>query len=479
MDLGEFAAAAGQTVQAPQTNLEKLGAPPQAPSMSPGYAAAQSDLRAKSAVTPKVDPTTGQTLPQYKPSMGARIGRAFLDSARGFIRGGLPGAISGPLEGAFGDKSSPGYYGAGAVSGQYFKDEAARQRGAAADTAQIKSFEDENNRARDEFKDKSGVWKDQFDVAKNQDISDLKQQNVDERTAHNEATEDLKKKLQDATTPEAKETAILNARTKIADKLQLAGDDRKLYLANGKLPDDPTLARRLAMEEKRLGMEQQRLDIEKTRAAGKGLAATFKDQAAIDKYSDQWYQKQRDQVRKDKTEAFKNAGGGKVDDALRAEYKTIEDGYNQRTTEFENRKQQWSSQVKSGKPVSVKEPEGGGIPDVQSDTGIAVPASTDSQGRPLAAIPNAAAPVRPGQPVQGIEAHNNDGSPATATVTGTDGKGRPTIGVQPSAQPQITPISDKQHKTPGGRVYNVGDKVNGQTIKGFVKDKDGKVRAAF
>jgi hypothetical protein len=55
---------------------------------------------------------------------------------------------------------------------------------------------------------------------------------------------------------------------------------------------------------------------------------------------------------------------------------------------------------------------------------------------------------------------------------------------QPAAAPKLTPIPDKQMKSPGGRVYKVGDTVSDgkggqQTIKGFAKSPDGKVHATF
>src|SRR6185312_6564 len=104
--LTEFSLATGASVAPPKTHMEQVAPPPQAPAMDPGYAATQADLRAKSAVTPKYDPQTGQTLDKYKPSVGSRIGRAFLDAGRGFLYGGLGGMVAAPLEGAFGNKNS-------------------------------------------------------------------------------------------------------------------------------------------------------------------------------------------------------------------------------------------------------------------------------------------------------------------------------------------------------------------------------------
>lgn len=438
----------------PQSKLDQMPPAPTPPTMDPEFNKTQADLRAKSAVTPKVDPT-GQTLDKYKIGAGGRIARAFKDFGMGIARGhGLVGSAGDVVEGAFGDRNAPGYFGKGAVNGQYSRDEQQRQRDVAADQSRIKSFEDENKEATDEFKNKQGAWKDQFEVAKNQDTDAV-------RDETNRIRDDRAKEIKDKDekTGNLKDPKQQRAdRTKAADDLKLPpGNARNSYILTGKYPDDPTTQQKLKDYEARTAVMKERAD--KVGAARN--AATFKDTASIDKYSDQWYEKQREQVRKDKKDALANAGG----DAKKAQddYAEIEKAYNDLTKEFENRKKQWYDQVKSGKPVSVQEPVGGGVPDVQSDTGVAVPAGVDSKGRPLPAIPNAAAPVRGGAPAAN--------PPATPQAT-------------PAAQPQLTPMQDKA-VTIGGHTYKIGDAVRVKstgemkTIKGFAKGADGKPHATF
>jgi hypothetical protein len=256
--LGEFAAAAGDSAAPPPTHLSQVAPLPAAPKMDPRFAETQEDLRQNSTVTPKIDPATGKTADKYREGTGGRIGRAFLDAARGFMRGGVRGAISAPLEGAFGNKNSPGYYGKGAVNRQYFVDEGARQQKVAGDTAKIASFEGEQKQKQTEFTDAEKLRNDSMKQAYDQDLIDQKQQSVDERQRHQTETEDLKRKYQDATTPEAKLQAETNARTMIANRLQLNRRDKTLYIANGKLPDDDTISRKLQIEEERIGIERSR-----------------------------------------------------------------------------------------------------------------------------------------------------------------------------------------------------------------------------
>jgi hypothetical protein len=257
-DLAEFAAASGSAASPPQSHLDQIGKAPTPPVMDPGFANTQADLRAKSAVTQRYDPATGKVLDQYKPSMGSRIGRAFLDAGRGFLYGGLGGAIAAPLEGAFGNRNSPGYYGAGAVSSQYGRDEQARQQAVAADTAKIGSYDNQYKQAQTQFKDQNDVYKDVQGTAYKQDITDLKQQHEEEIGKRDKENADIKQQLADAKDPQAKLEAETNARSAIAKKMNLNANDTKLYVANGKLPDDQTIARKLQIEEERLGLERSK-----------------------------------------------------------------------------------------------------------------------------------------------------------------------------------------------------------------------------
>lgn len=474
--LGDFAAATGT---GNQTQLGNLAQPPTAPAMDPDFAKTQADLRAKIPVTAKYDPVTGKTLDQYKIGTGGRIGRALQDFGMGLLNGkGLLGATGDTLRGAFGDRNAPGYYGKGAVNGQYGRDEQQRQRDVTADESRIKSFEDENTRASDTFKNQQSSWKDAFDVAHQGKEDAIRQQNADEKSRHDQETEDLKSQLQDAKDPAQKLKAESDARGAIGKQLGLTGEALQRYSLYGdKSSMDEVNAGKAKNAEDRIGLQNDRnkMEQDKIDAAKAKNATTFKDSAAIDKYSDQWYLKQRDQVRKDKAEALKNAGGK---DVPQDEYTSIEAAYKQRTQEFENRKQQWYGQVNSGKPVTVQNTDQG-IPDVAPKA--TPPADTTD-------IPAAEFNPRTGDPVAGITATNPDGTPGKAVVSGKkDASGRPTIELQqPGATPpkpatQLAPMPDKSVKTAGGRVLNIGDNIPGHgTIKGFGKDPTTqKVSAMF
>ncbi|HLJ86009.1 MAG TPA: hypothetical protein VKZ53_04250 [Candidatus Angelobacter sp.] len=138
---------AGSALQA-STGIQ----PPVPPAANPELAGNEADLRGRAAVTPKYDPTTGKTLEQYKPGVGARIGRAFADLARG----GVPGVV----EGAFGNRNSPGYYGPGAVNAQYFRDELARRQAVQADQERIGSLQREDSTAQRDYRNQLEAYKD-------------------------------------------------------------------------------------------------------------------------------------------------------------------------------------------------------------------------------------------------------------------------------------------------------------------------------
>jgi hypothetical protein len=108
---------------------------------------------------------------------------------------------------------------------------------------------------------------------------------------------------------------------------------------------------------------------------------TFKDQAAVDKYSNDWYAKQRKAVLEEKSKVRGLKPDAGDDDAgLQQEYGRIENEYKQRAADFESQKKNWYSQLQSGKPVTVSENESG-IPEA-------------SAGAAGAAKPQSGAPVK-------------------------------------------------------------------------------------
>lgn len=365
--------------------LANFRPPPAAPQLDPNYSATQESVRKDSVVTPKVD-AQGNTLQQYKPGFGTRLLRGVSD----FMSGGIPGALQGAI-----DPRAPGFYGKGAVNNQYTKDEIARTNRLNADKAAVSSMDDEYSQKEKGYGHELTSYHNEAVAAGKADTDEIRQKYQtdlnNERTAHNTETENLRQQNNDLKDPQNQAAA----RAKLADQNGVTGKERASYVLTGKLPDEETTAEKLRQAEEKIGIMRDRAAIEKEKAdnAKAKNSATFKDPASIDKYSDQWYLKQRDQVRKDKAEALKNAGGNA--DKAQDDYKEIENSYNQKTAEFEKRKAGWYDSVKGGKPVTVKDTDQG-IPDTDSPT--AVPASKDSDGQPLAAIPAPIASVRTGAP---------------------------------------------------------------------------------
>lgn len=461
--MGQFATATGTTApaQAPGTHLSQVGPPPTPPTMDPDFAKTQADLRAKSAVTAKIDPATGKTLDQYKPSVGARIGRAFLDAGRGFLSHGLAGAISAPLEGAFGNRNAPGYYGKGAVNSQYTQDEAARQRDVVADTAKIGSFEDQQKQSQTQFKDQNDVYKDSLGNAYKQDLNDIKQQTENEKERHNQETEELKGKLQSATTPQAKLQAEIDARTAIAKQLNMTGRDAQLYRANGKMPDDDTIQRNLQIKEEELGIQRTKA----AREAGTDGGQWYTTPRELADYKTGTSSLDREASALESRKALYTEGGT-ADKESQAALGRI----NARLDAIEKQKDSVKQGIISNRPSK---------PAAAQPSANTTPADTSD-------IPAAEFNPRTGDPLAGITAANNDGTQATP-VTGKDAQGRPTISISPKApvptsgnEPQLTPVPDKSVKTKGGRTLNVGDDIPGHgKIKGFGKDAAGKINAMF
>ncbi len=364
--------------------LMNLRQPPAAPQLDPNYSATQQAVRNDSVVTPKTD-AQGNTLPQYKPGFGTRLLRAVSD----FTQGGIGGVLNGAI-----NPRSPGFYGKGAVNNQYTKDEINRQNRLAADKAATASMDDEYSQKEKGYAHELTSYNDAARAAGTADLRDIQAQREQERKDHDKAIEDLRQQLTDAKDPAAKLKAETDARQTIGAQLGLQGEALQRYTLYGdKSSMDDVNAARAKNAEDRIGimndrnkMEQEKID----NAKAKNMA-TFKDPASIDKYSDQWYLKQREQVRKDKADALKNAGG----DAEKAQgdYAEIEKAYQQRAQEFEGRKQQWYGQVKSGKPVTVQNGDQG-IPEAapasaapSTDTDIPQPIASVRTGAPVAATP--------------------------------------------------------------------------------------------
>jgi hypothetical protein len=433
-----YANETAQTPAPPPTHLaqtEKDHPAPTPPVMGPDYAKTQADLRAKSAVTPKYDPATGKVLEQYQPSMRARIGRAFLDAGRGFLYGGLGGAIAAPLEGAFGNKNAPGYYGRGAVNSQYGRDEQARQQAVAADTAKIGSFEAQQKEAQTQFKDQNDVYKDVMGTAYKQDIEDQKAKYQQDTTDLKQQAQDLKEQLRSIIYDPAtgkfmrgdqvyapkdfQEGAVLEVNNGITTfdangKIVKAGPQTNMWLKERK--NQPI---HVHTGDKELSA-RDRLKINAYKRAN-----GIKTDADLDP----------DQL--DEALSAKPAGGEWAKNPQEAaDYKERTTALDREATTLESRKALYTE---------------GGTADTESQ------AALKRLNDRLTAI---------NQEKEAVKQQIIQNRPAKKGNAG--------------GQPKLTPIPDKSMKTAGGKVYNIGDKVPGRgTIKSFSKGDDGKTYANF
>lgn len=197
---------------------------------------------------------------------------------------------------------------------------------------------------------------------------------------------------------------IQRQRTIEADNQHLTGEKRELYIANGKLPDPgvhvhvPSAAsEELEMWKNAFKTEHGRdpnsaeiMEYKRGGAGSKGNQKTFKDTAAIDKYSNDWYNKQRKEVLDEKNKVKSlNPDAAGDDTQLQAEYKRIEGEYNQRVNNFENQKKQWYDQLKGGKPVTVNDE--GEVPAQETGNDSDIP-------QPIASVRTGAQPTPASQP---------------------------------------------------------------------------------
>lgn len=230
------------------------------------------------------------------------------------------------------------------------------------------------NRMGANVKEDLATEKESGDIANKQEVDAIRrqaeedrktnQQNTEaERERHNQEIESIRRELNEAKNPEALEQAKIKARTNTADQVGLKGAERQRYILYGdKSAMDDYRSAQLGLAEERIGLMQDRLNLaqdKENREAGKQAAGqhTFKDSAAVDKYSDQWYEKERKDVLAEKAKvAQTRPDASEVD--LQPEYKRIEDEYAKRAQQFEGQKKQWYGEISSGRPVTVNESEG-------------------------------------------------------------------------------------------------------------------------
>jgi hypothetical protein len=146
-------------------------------------------------------------------------------------------------------------------------------------------------------------------------------------------------------------------RTKLADEVGLKGRDRSVYILTGKVPDENAAAR-IDIARKRLGLEAERVDLAKQNAASKHqrAAMTFRDKAAVDRYSNTFYAKKRADAQKAKKDWLTlNPDSDANSEEAQAAFKGIENQYAQDARQFEQQKKGYYTALAGGKPVEIDE----------------------------------------------------------------------------------------------------------------------------
>lgn len=85
-------------------------------------------------------------------------------------------------------------------------------------------------------------------------------------------------------------------------------------------------------------------EFQNRKVTDKPAAQTFKDKASVDKYSDNWYRQERSKVDQQKRQ-FELENKDADPDEVQAGYKKIEQDYQQRAADFENRKKDYYAGV--------------------------------------------------------------------------------------------------------------------------------------
>ena len=191
-------------------------------------------------------------------------------------------------------------------------------------------------------------------------------------TAKNEANA-LKRQLAEgkaeASTPEA--------RRKLADEYGLKGAERFRFILTGQMsqPREPREPRARSQYEdaydafvRENGRQPNADEVANLgRPANNRIGAipTFRDKQSIDRFSSDWYARQRKEKRLERHNAWQEEGGVTADkDKLQRRYQEIDDDYKDTFKQFEDLKKQWYADVSgrgagrgtTGKPVSAGGP---------------------------------------------------------------------------------------------------------------------------
>jgi len=182
------------------------------------------------------DPQTGKLLAPYKPSFGQRLARG----AEGVLRGGIftPQAVLGAI-----DPAAVGGTGYGAPTAQYGRDVQQQQAKVASDDQQLKNAADNWKATSERLKQVAAdrralgtLGKDVTGASTDQQAVPINQQKADADTQNAAST--AKRVYNESPQGKAEiSTAEFTAAQKQADQLGLKGQQRTLFLANGKLPD--------------------------------------------------------------------------------------------------------------------------------------------------------------------------------------------------------------------------------------------------
>ncbi len=203
----------------------------------PNTSAIDARIKAESTPTPYRDPHTGKVLESaeeagYKPGFWGEVGRGL----RGAVVGGLTGGIPGALVGAIEPQDIRGGTAYSAPDKAYQTTEANREAALATDQGQraatIQNFKDLTDRRKALTGTLRDVATSYNDAAKtggeltNAQTNQVKAQ-TDADTRKDNSPEGVT----------ALDDAKFNERMKQADRLNLQGQSRSLFLVNGKLPD--------------------------------------------------------------------------------------------------------------------------------------------------------------------------------------------------------------------------------------------------
>ena len=363
--------------------------------------------RRAAAATP-IDPSD----PQYKMPLWQRIVGSLTNAANGFGRTG----------------AAPIYVGPGATNQRFARDKSIQQQNVANLDTQIGQQEklDDSNRKLEEAMNKS-AYEQRIADARNA-TSEAQQQRAETDEKYKADKANWEQQLADAKSAgidvdpktgkfmkngsvyvpkNVEEGASLEAAfgVKNGQYSKLWGQERKnqpITVNTGQKDEAKTVT--VGNEVRQFNPKTGRYDIVvgPAKQSGRGSSATFKDRAAVDKYSNSWYTKRQNDYNAQRNKI----NNSKIDDKEKqAQIADLDALDKQQKSEFEDRKKGYYDALSGGKPVSVD--ENGEM--VQGDSqpqsapaptsGSRTPAQLDIRNLPRQAATPGAQP-KPGQTTQ-------------------------------------------------------------------------------